>query len=74
MAFQRLVREITFNVLSDLRMQSTALEAIQDVAEAYVVQVMEDTQECTEHAGSKTILSRDMRLVMRLRNRWLIGL
>lgn len=69
-AFQRLVREIAFNVMPDLRMQSTALEAIQDVTEAYVVQVMEDTRECTEHAGRQTITSRDMRLVMRLRNGW----
>lgn len=49
-------------------MQSTALEAIQHVAEAFVVQVLDDTRECSEHAGRKTILSRDMRLVMRLRN------
>lgn len=69
-AFQRLVREITCDVMPDLRMQSTALESLQEVAEAFVVQVMDDTRECAEHAGRQTILSRDMRLIMRLRNGW----
>lgn len=69
-SFQRLVREITSNVLPDLRMQSTALENIQHVAEDYMVQGMEDTRKCSEHAGRKTVLARDMRLVMRLRNGW----
>lgn len=70
LAFERLVREIACNVMPDRRMQSSALDAIRHVAEAFVVQVLDDTRECSEHAGRKTILSRDMRLVVRLRNGW----
>jgi histone H3 len=41
--FQRLVREIAQDYKCDLRFQSTALLALHEAAEAYMVGLMEDT-------------------------------
>ena len=48
--FQRLVREIAQQFNMDLRFQSTALLAIQEAAEAYLVALFEDTNLCAIHA------------------------
>ena len=48
--FQRLVREIAQAFNSDLRFQSTALLALQEAAEAYLVALFEDTNLCAIHA------------------------
>jgi histone H3 len=44
--FQRLVRQICQHFKSDLRMQSTALLALQEAMEAYLISLFEDTNEC----------------------------
>jgi histone H3 len=44
--FQRLVREIAQSFKDDLRFQSTALEALQEAAEAYLVGLFADTNLC----------------------------
>jgi histone H3 len=44
--FQRLVKEIATNLKSDLQMQSTALLALQEALEAYLVCLFEDSNEC----------------------------
>ena len=41
--FQRLVREIAQDLRADLRFQASALWALQESAEAYLVGIMEDT-------------------------------
>jgi histone H3/H4 len=41
--FQRLVREIAQDFKTDLRFQSTAILALQEAAEAYLVGLFEDT-------------------------------
>mmetsp|Transcript_3752 Transcript_3752/g.14711 ORF Transcript_3752/g.14711 Transcript_3752/m.14711 type:complete len:198 (-) Transcript_3752:27-620(-) len=48
--FQRLVREIAQDFKSDLRFQSTAILALQEAAEAYLVGLFEDTNLCAIHA------------------------
>jgi histone H3 len=48
--FQRLVREIAQSLKDDLRFQSTALQALQEAAESYLVKLMEDTNMCAIHA------------------------
>ena len=48
--FQRLVREIACGLKLDLRMQSTALLALQEAAEAYLVGLFNDTNKCALHA------------------------
>jgi histone H3 len=48
--FQRLVREISQEFKNDLRFQSTALLALQEATEAYLVGLFEDTNLCAIHA------------------------
>ena len=60
--FQRLVKEIAIDFKSDLRMQSTALLALQEASEAYLIKLFEDTNECAMHGKCVTITSKDMRL------------
>ena len=40
--FQRLVREIAAGVSKDLRFQSSAILALQEAAEAYLISLMEE--------------------------------
>lgn len=65
--FQRLVREIAQDFKNDLRFQSSAIEALQEASESYLVTVFEDTNLCTIHAKRVTIHPKDMKLAMRLR-------
>lgn len=68
--FQRLVRDIAFEIRPDLRFQSLALFAIQEAAENHLVRVFEDTNLCAIHAKRITIQSKDMRLSLRMRDRF----
>jgi histone H3 len=65
--FQRLVREIAQESKADLRFQSTAVAALQEAAEAYLVSLFEDTNLCAIHAKRVTIFPRDMQLARRIR-------
>ena len=65
--FQRLVREVSQDFKSDLRFQSTALLALQEAAESYLVQLFEDTNLCAIHAKRVTIMPKDMHLTRRIR-------
>ena len=67
MPFQRLVREIAQEFKPDLRFQSTAILAIQEASEAYLVSFFEATQLSAIHAKRVTILPKDMQLVARMR-------
>ena len=65
--FQRLVRELAQEDKSDLRFQSTAIAALQEAAESYLVTLFEDTNLCAIHAKRVTIFPRDMQLARRIR-------
>ena len=65
--FQRLVREIAQDIKEDIRFQSTALLAIQEASEAYLVGLFEDTNLCAIHARRVTIMPKDIQLVRRIR-------
>jgi histone H3 len=65
--FQRLVREIAYDFKTDVRFQSTALLALQEAAEAFLVQLFEDTNLCAIHAKRVTITPKDMQLARRIR-------
>jgi histone H3 len=65
--FQRLVREIAQSFKNDLRFQSTAILALQEAAEAYLVALFEDTNLCAIHAKRVTIMPRDIQLARRIR-------
>lgn len=65
--FQRLVREIAQDFKSDLRFQSTAVLALQEASEAYLVGLFEDTNLCAIHAKRVTIMPKDIQLARRIR-------
>ncbi|GAA6010110.1 hypothetical protein JCM10207_007563 [Rhodosporidiobolus poonsookiae] len=65
--FQRLVRDICTNMISTMRWQGSALEALQEAAEEYLVHLFEDTNLCALHAKRVTIQPKDMYLARRLR-------
>mmetsp|Transcript_32791 Transcript_32791/g.54966 ORF Transcript_32791/g.54966 Transcript_32791/m.54966 type:complete len:157 (-) Transcript_32791:1153-1623(-) len=65
--FQRLVREVAQDFKSDLRFQSTAVLALQEAAEAYLVGLFEDTNLCAIHAKRVTIMPKDIQLARRIR-------
>lgn len=65
--FQRLVREIGNNFKADLRLQNSAIAALQEAAEAYLVGLFEDTNLCAIHAKRVTIMPKDMQLARRIR-------
>jgi len=71
--FARLVREIAmeFAPLSDsgvgLRWQSTALLALQEATEAFLVHLFEDANLCAIHAKRVTIMAKDIQLARRIR-------
>lgn len=65
--FQRLVREIAQGFKSDLRFQSTAVLALQEAAEAYLIGLFEDTNLCAIHAKRVTIMPKDLQLARRIR-------
>ena len=65
--FQRLVREIAAEFRNDLRFQSSAVLALQEASEAYMVGLFEDTNLCAIHAKRVTIMPKDMQLARRIR-------
>nr|ACG30943.1 histone H3 [Zea mays] len=69
--FQRLVREIAQDFKTDLRFQSSAVAALQEAAEAYLVGLFEDTNLCAIHAKRVTIMPKDIQLARRIRARGL---
>lgn len=70
--FYRLVREILQNVnpyRNDFRIQPSALEALHEATEAYLISMFEDTNLCAIHAKRVTIMPKDIHLAQRLRSR-----
>ena len=65
--FQRLVREIAQEFKTDLRFQSSAVLALQEASEAYMVGLFEDTNRCAIHAKRVTIMPKDIQLARRIR-------
>lgn len=74
--FQRLVREISDEICQDKnvtedgrekRWQSTALIALQEASEAYLVGLFEDTNLIAIHAKRVTIMPKDIKLARRIR-------
>lgn len=67
--FQRLVKEIAQDVKDGVRFQSTALLALHEATEAYIIGLMTDSAHCAAHAGRITITPKDMQLAMRIRQK-----
>ncbi|KAA0161869.1 hypothetical protein FNF27_08118 [Cafeteria roenbergensis] len=52
---------------TDLRFQGSAVLALQEAAEAYLVGLFEDTNLCAIHAKRVTIMPKDIQLARRIR-------
>ena len=65
--FQRLVREVAQEAKSELRFQSSAIMAMQEASESYMVGLFEDTNLCAIHAKRVTIMPKDIQLARRIR-------
>ena len=68
--FCRLTKEIMLGLdkkNTDKRMAGTAILAIQEAAESYLVGLNEDTNLCAIHAKRVTIMPKDMQLARRIR-------
>ena len=84
--FQRLIRETSqeYRICPDgpgtpsvqVRFQSTAIAALQEAAENYIVGLFEDVNLLAIHARRVTIMPRDIQLALRIRgahHRWRIS-
>ena len=69
MPFHRLLREIAQDFKTDLRFQGSAVLALQEAAEAYLIGIFEDTNLCAIHAKRVTIMPKDIELALRIRIR-----
>ena len=67
MPFNRLVREIAQDYKTDLRFQGSAIIALQEAAEAYLVGLFEDSNLCAIHGKRVTLMPKDIQLAMRIR-------
>ncbi|VAH09908.1 unnamed protein product [Triticum turgidum subsp. durum] len=60
-------KEIAQDFKTDLRFQSSAVSALQEAAESYLVGLFEDTNLCAIHAKRVTIMPKDIQLARRIR-------
>ncbi|CBZ25736.1 putative histone H3 variant [Leishmania mexicana MHOM/GT/2001/U1103] len=65
--FRRLVKEIMSTFKDTMHMRHSAMEAIQEATESYVVSVLGDANLCTIHAKRVTLYPKDLQLALRLR-------
>jgi len=60
--FMRLVREVANEFRPNLRFQGSALLALQEATEAYMVQILEESNILAIHAKRVTVQAKDLRL------------
>ena len=65
--FRRLVKEVSLEIKSDIRFQNSAVLALQEAAESYLVGLFEDTNLCAIAAKRITIFLKDMWLAKGIR-------
>ncbi|TFK75818.1 histone-fold-containing protein [Pluteus cervinus] len=76
--FSRVVREIANDMTtqmndygdSGLRWQTSAILALQEATEAYLVHLFEDANLCAIHAKRVTLMTKDIHLARRIRGPW----
>ena len=62
-----LAQEIGQQFLPSVRFQGTAVMALQEAAEAYLISLFEDGNLCTIHAKRVTLMPKDLQLAKRIR-------
>lgn len=65
--FARYVREVAQGFKTDLRFQASAISALQEGSEAFLVAIMEYSNLCAIHAKRVTIMPKDFSLVARVK-------
>ena len=65
--FQRVVKEITGKINSDLRFSAQGLIALQECTESFMTGLFEDSYMCSIHAKRVTLMPRDVQLARRIR-------
>ena len=60
------MRELVQLFKTDVRFQATALDALQEAAEAYLVGLLEDANLCCIHSRCVTLMPKDIQLAMRI--------
>eukprot|EP01128_Nolandella_sp_AFSM9_P007327 TRINITY_DN3986_c0_g1_i1.p1 TRINITY_DN3986_c0_g1~~TRINITY_DN3986_c0_g1_i1.p1 ORF type:complete len:609 (-),score=105.19 TRINITY_DN3986_c0_g1_i1:1411-3195(-) len=65
--FQRLVREIAQDFKSDIQFQASAIAALQESTEAYLIGLFEDADVCAINAKRVTVVPADLQLARRIR-------
>ena len=65
--FQRLVKDLAHEIRPETRFQASAVLALQEAIEAYIVGLFEDTNLCAIHAKRVTIMEKDLLLAKRIR-------
>ena len=66
LSFMRLVWEIGQQFLTGIKFQGTAVMALQEASEAYLISLFEDSNLCAIHAKHCTIMPKDMQLTQRI--------
>ena len=61
------MKEIAQGCMQELQFQNSAIGALQEAVEAYLVGLFEDTNLCAIHAKRITIIPRDIQLARRIR-------
>lgn len=56
--------------VDSLRWQTTAIQALQEASEAYLVHLFEDSNLLAIHAKRVTIMQKDIQLARRIRGAW----
>ena len=64
--FLRLVRELFHNQKAGMRIQASAIYALQEASEAYLVYLFQDANLCVIHAKRVTIMLKDIQLAHRI--------
>ena len=64
--FQRILREIVQKRQEGLKLQSSAVLALQEAGEAFLVGLLEQANLCTIHTKQVTIMPRDIQLAHRI--------
>ena len=67
------MREIASEHRTDFRFQLTAIEALQEAAELYLVYLFEDSQVLACHCKRVTVTAKDMWVVRRIRGELMYG-
>ena len=71
--FSRLVREVAQDFKTDLRFQRSAIGALQEASENFLIALLEDTNLCAIHSRRVTIYPKDMQLARKLHNDKVMG-